>query len=141
MNLNLCHFTTAIFSSIALSILFSFSCNFIYLKAQNNPDNQDTSKLLFHQIVDKNEKTISITDFDKNEGYLNNATLRIRYRGKRQWNNCPNGCYSPCSNNRNCQQRYQLATVCVLGCCCPAPQTNLSCKLIFLFILKNNFKF
>ncbi|KAI6189769.1 hypothetical protein M3Y97_00044400 [Aphelenchoides bicaudatus] len=43
-------------------------------------------------------------------------------RVKRQYG-CPSGCFSSCSNNQQCQ-RYQVATVCMLGCCCP--QTNLS---------------
>ncbi|KAI6228945.1 hypothetical protein M3Y99_01174500 [Aphelenchoides fujianensis] len=43
-------------------------------------------------------------------------------RVKRQFG-CPPGCYSQCNNNQQCQ-RYQVATVCMLGCCCP--QTNLS---------------
>uniref|UniRef100_A0A1I7SBJ1 CC domain-containing protein n=1 Tax=Bursaphelenchus xylophilus TaxID=6326 RepID=A0A1I7SBJ1_BURXY len=43
-------------------------------------------------------------------------------RVKRQFG-CPSGCYSSCMNNAQCQ-RYQVATVCMLGCCCP--QTNLS---------------
>ncbi|KAI6186709.1 hypothetical protein M3Y98_00162100 [Aphelenchoides besseyi] len=43
-------------------------------------------------------------------------------RVKRQYG-CPAGCFSQCSNSQQCQ-RYQVATVCMLGCCCP--QTNLS---------------
>jgi hypothetical protein len=46
----------------------------------------------------------------------------ISGRVKRQYG-CPPGCFSSCSNSQQCQ-RYQVATVCMLGCCCP--QTNLT---------------
>lgn len=135
MNFKLCQFTSAIFSGVTLSILFTFSCNIAYLKAQDDPDNPSAPKLLLHNIAARDNnitEAIAISNEEnfENEGYLNNATFRILYRNKRQWGGCPNGCYAPCSNNGNCQQRYQLATVCVLGCCCPAPQiqTNLSCR-------------
>lgn len=54
------------------------------------------------------------------EPHSSNSSARV----KRQFG-CPSGCYSSCMNNQQCQ-RYQVATVCMLGCCCP--QTNLSCR-------------
>ncbi|KAH7722087.1 Protein R02F11.1 [Aphelenchoides avenae] len=46
-------------------------------------------------------------------------------RVKRQWG-CPSGCFSSCMNNAQCQ-RYQVATVCVLGCCCQQQNLSTAC--------------
>lgn len=100
--------------SISISILtsiylFSVLCSFSLpsSKAQDNPDNPDTPELVL-------------------EDHYDNSSMTSIKRSKRQWG-CPNGCFSSCMNSAQCQ-RYQLATVCVLGCCCPAATvaTNLS---------------
>lgn len=135
MNLKLYHFNTTILRTTALSILILFLCHFTFLNAQNDFVKPNTSELIFYKNEKSNNKRktkILITNVNESKKYLNNSTLI--YREKRQWNNCPTGCYSPCSNNGNCPQKYQVATVCVLGCCCPAPQTNLSCKKFMIFI-------
>ncbi|TKR86668.1 hypothetical protein L596_011213 [Steinernema carpocapsae] len=45
-------------------------------------------------------------------------------RAKRQYG-CPANCFSSCSNTNQCQG-YQVATMCVQGCCCPAPTPDLN---------------
>ncbi|CAK5024703.1 unnamed protein product [Meloidogyne enterolobii] len=64
------------------------------VKTQDDPDHPDTPEI------------------------VSNSLISTMGRSKRQWG-CPNGCFSPCVSSQQCQ-RYQLATVCVLGCCCPA---------------------
>lgn len=95
---------------ILISIyLFAVICSFsLPSKAQNN---LNIPELLLDDEIN----------------YDNSTSLLIR--SKRQWG-CPNGCFSSCMDSAQCQ-RYQLATVCVLGCCCPAATvaTNLSCWL------------
>lgn len=92
-------------SILILIYLFSIMCSFSipFSKAQDNSENPDSHELHL-------------------EDYHNFSVIR----SKRQWG-CPNGCFSSCMNSAQCQ-RYQLATVCVLGCCCPAAtvSANLS---------------
>lgn len=83
--------------------LFFFLAVSLHTNAKDNPDSPEASELL---------KIRSHLDDD------NSTNSRV----KRQYG-CPPGCFSSCSNSQQCQ-RYQVATVCMLGCCCP--QTNLT---------------
>uniref|UniRef100_A0A914HIL9 Uncharacterized protein n=1 Tax=Globodera rostochiensis TaxID=31243 RepID=A0A914HIL9_GLORO len=82
---------------------------------------------LFGSYANVSESELALEGFgsDRDERRTDAEKLLV-HRSKRQWG-CPNGCFSPCMNSAQCQ-RYQLATVCVLGCCCPAQsaQTNLT---------------
>ncbi|KAI1719456.1 hypothetical protein Ddc_08668 [Ditylenchus destructor] len=102
------HRASILFSATLFSILFIFLCT--SSRAQDDPDNPDSPELSRLKLND-----------DEDDGH--NNTLVIR--NKRQWG-CPNGCFSSCMNSAQCQ-RYQLATVCVLGCCCPS--TTLAANL------------